>query len=263
MRRGNSSNHFGSSWIRIVLGCFILLWCYLLYSVLKTSHSAVNVATENFSALGNEVLQRNQQALESIAVETNKLIAESSSAVSEIVKTAQLHAHREIEPSNRADIMETGTRTVQSNEPPSIEEISRNMTLYLLELHSRLAAIAGPKVTGAKAWETFLDVTMKMPMQWDVENKHRQFTPRTDNSIYVALGTYRDPFCPMTIKSLFSQASHPEKLFVGLFQQNCFLKKCRTGVLVGGVVEDAGTDVNCYDEFCASQEGIRSNACNT
>ena len=32
---------------------------------------------------------------------------------------------------------------------------------------------------------------------------------------------------------------------------------------MGGVVENAGTDIDCYDEFCASEEGINSNACNT
>jgi hypothetical protein len=48
-----------------------------------------------------------------------------------------------------------------------------------------------------------------------------------------------------------------------LLQQNCFEKKCRTGVLAGGAVEDAPTDRDCYKEFCSSEEGIRSNACNT
>jgi hypothetical protein len=67
----------------------------------------------------------------------------------------------------------------------------------------------------------------------------------------------------MTIKSLFSNAKFPEKIFVGLFQQNCFGPKCRTGVLVGGKVEDAGPDLDCYVEFCNSSEGIASDACNT
>ena len=98
-------------------------------------------------------------------------------------------------------------------------------------------------------------------MHWDDINKYRRFKPRNDNSIYVALGTYRDPYCPMTIKSLYNMAAHPEKLFVGLFQQNCFEKVCRTGVLKGGAVQNAGTDVDCYQEFCKSPEGQKSQAC--
>jgi hypothetical protein len=67
----------------------------------------------------------------------------------------------------------------------------------------------------------------------------------------------------MTIKSLFANAKRPERIFVGLFQQNCFDARCRTGVLEGGVVQDAGPDIDCYKDFCASREGIDSGACGT
>jgi hypothetical protein len=142
-----------------------------------------------------------------------------------------------------------------------LAEIERNTTLYLQALHSRLGALAGPTVTAEKVWEEYKDVTSRMVMMWDEANADRFPEPRKDGSIFVSLGTYRDPFCPMTIKSLYAQSAHPEKLFVGLFQQNCFGPKCRTGVLVGGKVEDAGPDTDCYVEFCKSDEGKRSNAC--
>jgi [Skp1-protein]-hydroxyproline N-acetylglucosaminyltransferase len=67
----------------------------------------------------------------------------------------------------------------------------------------------------------------------------------------------------MTIKSLYSMAERPDRLFIGLFQQNCFDSSCRTGVLEGGKVQDAPPDVDCYKEFCASEEGIASQACIT
>jgi uncharacterized Fe-S cluster protein YjdI len=145
--------------------------------------------------------------------------------------------------------------------PPPMAEIEKNMTLYLTTLHKRLSDLAGPTVTAMKAWDTFLEVTKEMPMKWDEENKVRFPQPRQDGSIFVSLGTYRDPFCPMTIKSLYENARYPDRLFVGMFQQNCFGPKCRTGVLKGGVVEDAGPDIDCYQDFCASAEGIRSRAC--
>ena len=44
------------------------------------------------------------------------------------------------------------------------------------------------------------------------DNKGRYHPQRDDGSIFVSLGTYRDPYCPMTIKSLYSQAAHPEKV---------------------------------------------------
>lgn len=152
--------------------------------------------------------------------------------------------------------------SIDSSNPPTLKEIETNVTYYLRTLHSRLNQIAGPQVDPVVAWETFLEVTKNTVMKWDDENKNRHFKPRNDDSIFVALGTYRDPFCPMTLKSLYSQSANPSKLFVGLFQQNCFAN-CRTGVLKGGVIEDAPPDDDCYKLFCASPEGIASNACNT
>lgn len=150
-------------------------------------------------------------------------------------------------------------------EPPSIAEIEANLTYYLHTLHDSLGALAGPKADPQQIWETYLEVTTNTLIKWDDQNKHHFPKPRKDNSIFVSLGSYRDPFCPMTIKSLFSQAARPERLFVGLFQQNCFDtgNTCRTGVLTGGVVEYAGPDPDCYELFCASKEGIASNACKT
>jgi Glycosyltransferase (GlcNAc) len=138
------------------------------------------------------------------------------------------------------------------DDPPPLAEIERNLTLYLHTLHDRLGALAGPKVDAPIVWETYLEITKNMVMKWDDENRHRFPTPRKDGSIFVSLGTYRDPYCPMTIKSLYSQAKYPERLYVGLLQQNCFETVCRTGVLKGGLVEDTSTDMNCYTEFCNS-----------
>ena len=147
--------------------------------------------------------------------------------------------------------------------PAPLAEIERNLTFYLHTLHTRLKALAGPHVDAVDVWEEYLDTTKSLLMVWDEQNKHRFPRARNDRSIFVSLGTYRDPYCPMTLKSLYAQAKHPERLYIGLLQQNCFEKKCRTGVLVGGKVEDMTTDMNCYTEFCNSPEGIRSNACNT
>jgi [Skp1-protein]-hydroxyproline N-acetylglucosaminyltransferase len=146
-------------------------------------------------------------------------------------------------------------------DPPPLEEIRHNITEYLSTLHSRLGALAGPRATGLRIWETFLDVTVHSILQWDEQNQQRFPTPRHDNSIFVSVGTYRDEYCPMTLKSLYSQAEFPEKIFVGLFQQNCFEETCTTGVLQNGAIEETGTDVNCYDVFCESKEGIASGAC--
>jgi hypothetical protein len=138
-----------------------------------------------------------------------------------------------------ANIMERLVHKVEIfSEPPPLEEVRRNISEYLSTLHNRLGAISGPKVEAPLIWDTFLDVTKNTLIKWDDQNRHRFPTPRKDGSIFVSLGTYRDPYCPMTIKSLYAKAKHPEKLYVSLFQQNCFEKSCKTGVLKGGHIED-------------------------
>jgi hypothetical protein len=213
--------------IKILFIIFVFTWCLLLLSVFETPRDS-----------------------------TGKKQGKDT-------KHVILQNEEEEEPDHK-----TSFRSIPNNDtfvnltPPSFEEISNNMTQYLTTLHNRLAFISGPKVSSQLAWETFFDVTKSMPLVWDEENKNRLSKRRNDNSIFVSLGTYRDPFCPMTLKSLYSQAKNPELLFVSLFQQNCFEPVCRTGVLKGGKVENAGPDIDCYLEFCKSKEGIESNACN-
>lgn len=151
------------------------------------------------------------------------------------------------------------------NSPPTLNEVRGNLTNYLTILHNRFVEIAGPRVNPYDIWDTYLDVTTNTVIKWDDYNRKsgRYHRTRKDGSIFVSISTYRDHLCPMTVKSLFDKASNPRNVNVAIFQQNCFEKKCRTGVLVGGKVEDTSTDINCYDDFCASPEGIASNACNT
>jgi [Skp1-protein]-hydroxyproline N-acetylglucosaminyltransferase len=147
------------------------------------------------------------------------------------------------------------------NPPPSLQEIRTNITQYLFSIHKRLGALAGPNVEAEEIWDEFFDVTRTTLIAWDEQNRNRFPVPRHDGSIFVSLGTYRDPYCPMTLKSLYDNANSPKNVFVALFQQNCFETVCRTGVLQGGGMEDTGTDVDCYAEFCKSPEGQASNAC--
>lgn len=44
--------------------------------------------------------------------------------------------------------------------------------------------------------------------------------PIKSNTIFVSIASYRDDICNKTLHSLFSMAAHPDKVFVGLCQQN-------------------------------------------
>jgi len=75
--------------------------------------------------------------------------------------------------------------------PPPLEEIERNITVYLSSLHAAFAKLQGSKAVPVDIWEAYLSVTKNTVMKWDDENRHRFPQPRQDNSIFVSLGTYR------------------------------------------------------------------------
>ena len=76
-------------------------------------------------------------------------------------------------------------------EPPPLAEIERNISLYLNALHSTFQNLQGTKAVPVDIWEAYLNVTKNTVMKWDDENRHRFPKPRSDNSIFVSLGTYR------------------------------------------------------------------------
>lgn len=251
MRRPQASNDT-SKLLYFVGFIFILVWVFLLVSVLDNSEPPAP-KKQTFS----DVELLHGQSADSIKIAPSNVVQNFNTKLQEPKRYEHVEAYVE---------------------PAPMAEIERNMTLYLTTLHSRLTALAGPSVDSLDVWEAFLEVTKEMPMTWDEQNAYRFPKPRDDGSIFVSLGTYRDPFCPMTIKSLYKNAKNPDKIVVGMFQQNCFGPKCRTGryekfctilfyaflysgVLVGGKVDDAGPDMDCYVEFCKSAEGIASGAC--
>ncbi len=65
-----------------------------------------------------------------------------------------------------------------------------------------LSGTAGIGGQGLPAWDR------KLPLD-----------PTTNNAIFVALVTYRDPQCPQSLVEAFARASQPSRVFVGVVQQ--------------------------------------------
>lgn len=249
--------------ILLIIICLIALWIFFFMSLFDNGPSS-EPKKDQVNSFRKPQYQNNAELIEKIA-QRNDLIESKPISLhlpQPIVRKKDTTKLKQLLNARITVPIQNELPNIY-NDPPPLHEIEANLTYYLRTLHTRLSEVAGPAATGQKAWDAFFDVTKNTLVKWDDENRHRFPKPRKDNSIFVSLGTYRDPYCPMTIKSLYANAQHPEKLFVGLFQQNCFGPKCRTGVLAGGKVEDAGPDPNCYDLFCQSPEGIQSNACHT
>jgi hypothetical protein len=126
-----------------------------------------------------------------------------------------------------------------------MEETLANLTSYLNLLHVRFQEEAGTSASGDRIWNAFYEVTRDTILQWDAAHAGKFPEIRQDNSIFVSMASYRDELCLQTMQTLFGKAAHPERLFVGLIQQNCDTD-CKTGVLEGGRVEDASPDSDCF-----------------
>lgn len=55
---------------------------------------------------------------------------------------------------------------------------------------------------------------------------------KTDTTVMITLASFRDKLCPVTLFNLFTKATYPERVFVGVVQQN------------------TATDVDCLDRYC-------------
>ena len=72
--------------------------------------------------------------------------------------------------------------------------------------------------------------------------------------IFFALLQKSDENCFNTIKGAYEKSKNPDKLFVGLVQQNC-VKNCRSGVLADLTKVDVEPDEDCHARFCESDAG--------
>ena len=70
------------------------------------------------------------------------------------------------------------------------------------------------------------------------------FEIRQDESIFVSIAAFREHLLADTLRSLFENAAHPEKLFVGVIVNNCFDDgQCQGGVKVVGTDPNTGKDI--------------------
>ena len=133
-----------------------------------------------------------------------------------------------------------------------LKEITDFLSGWLTQLHDHLSHYKKEKAEGI--WEAFHNLTVQTLYPWDQEYLQRMPPRRNDGSIFLSVASYRDENCQHTLQEAYARATHPEKLFVGLVQQNCYTD-CRTGIMEDGKSKPANPDLDCYDLFCHSDTG--------
>lgn len=138
-----------------------------------------------------------------------------------------------------------------SDKPPmKLDEIVDFLDNWIHGLHDALSQVRTGTYEGI--WQAYHDYTVKTLYVWDRDYLSRMPPRRDDGSIFLSLATYRDENCINTIRWAYEKAKNPDKLFVGLVQQNCH-KDCMSGVLEGGKIEPVEPDEDCYKVFCEGE----------
>lgn len=136
--------------------------------------------------------------------------------------------------------------------PMELEEIIQYLDTWIHTLHGVLADCKHSTFEGI--WQAYHDLTVKTLYPWDREYLQRMPPRREDGSVFLSVATYRDENCFNTVYNAYAKAKNPEKLFIGLVQQNCHAN-CKSGVLSNLKMEPVPPDDDCYAKFCETDLG--------
>ena len=146
---------------------------------------------------------------------------------------------------------------------PTIAGIAACIRDFLDALHASNKKHSQEKAEFSVIIKQYFDLatTYLKPLE-DAYHGQPIFPVRDDGSIFISLAAFREHLLAQTLRSAFSEAEYPEKIFVGIIVQNCFGLdgyQCRTGMQVIGKdehghdkakISDAPPDVNGIEEFC-------------
>lgn len=136
--------------------------------------------------------------------------------------------------------------------PMALEEIMKYMDSWIHQLHEVLNEAKHETFEGI--WQAYHDFAVKTLYPWDRDYLSRMPPRREDGSVFLSLATYRDENCFNTVYNAYAKAKNPEKLFIGLTQQNCH-SNCRSGVLANLSMVEVPPDDDCYEKFCETDLG--------
>ena len=237
-----------------ILTVFVVLIVYLATVTDDTPPNVKNAPLNKEPSLRATVVSKRKQlrsALESLTSQHMPM------------RVYKLRENNEIVGERLSEI-KAGTETVEellhgvsdhSNKPPmTLEEITKYLQDWIHLLHDTLVEAKHSTYQGI--WQSYHDLAVKTLYPWDREYLQRMPPRRDDGSIFLSLATYRDENCLNTVSWAYEKAKYPDKLFIGLIQQNCHAD-CISGILEGGKTESVEPDQDCYKAFCETENGKR------
>lgn len=136
--------------------------------------------------------------------------------------------------------------------PMELHEIIEYLDNWIHTLHETL--MNHKHSTFDQIWQAYHDLAVRTLYPWDQDYLSRMPPRRNDGSIFLSIATYRDENCFNTVYNAYAKAKNPEKLFVGLVQQNCHAD-CKSGVLQNLSMVAVEPDDDCEALFCETDLG--------
>lgn len=164
-----------------------------------------------------------------------------------------VYVHLQTDQESALDIVKHGVEWLEHpslryrNSPMELNDIVDYLSIWITSLHNHLQLVKKEKAEGV--WEAYYNLTSRTLYPWDQEYLKRMPERRRDGSIFLSVATYRDENCMNTIMEAYEKAKDPEKLFIGLIQQNCN-RDCRTGIMEDGKSHPTEPDPDCHKIVC-------------
>merc|ERR1719320_792597 len=113
------------------------------------------------------------------------------------------------------------------------------------------------KATATSLWNAFHDTVDAALDDPELHLMDPAPATREDDHIFISIASYRDENCPKTIRTAYEGATYPEKVYIGLIQQNCH-KNCKNGIGWAKTREivDTAPDKDCIETLCLSKPAI-------
>lgn len=251
-RRRSGQSQAQTPAVVAILTVFVVLVIYLATVTDDTPPNVENDPINQEPSLRATVVSKRKQlrsALESLTSqhmpmrlyklrETNEIVGERLPEIKAGTETVEEILH--------------GVSDVSDKPPMELEEIRKYLEEWIHTLHDTL--VEAKHATYQGIWQSYHELAVKTLYPWDREYLKRMPPRRDDGSIFLSLATYRDENCFNTISQAYEKAKHPDKLFVGVIQQNCHAD-CISGILEGGKTESVPPDQDCYKAFCDTEDG--------
>ena len=152
------------------------------------------------------------------------------------------------------------------NGSPTMAGVAAILNRFIQALHDSNTVMNAKKAEVDELIQAYFSLAQKYLVPFDDAYRGKPIFPiRDDESVFISLAAFREHLLAQTLRSAFTQASNPHRLYIGAVVQNCFgiERVCKTGHVVVGKndkgkdmtkVSDAPPDKNGIEEFCTDDE---------